>query len=182
MRRKRVKRSIEINKKGYFSLEMMVIESESKLKGNMAECIVEQMFFEAGYHVFRFGYEHTIQYLKELVKEKKLRINQVTEKIRSMPDFIAVDTKGNTFFVEVKFRTDWTRWEEDKPLLERLINYWRDGILIVVSNKEPYFIISTIKEYDDKRKLYPLSDFRIININKEIREKYADLVKKYFRG
>jgi hypothetical protein len=156
--------------------------SENKLKGNMAECIVEQMFSEAGYRVFRFGYEHSIQYLKELVKERKLKDNKITERIRSTPDFIAVDAEGTTFLVEVKFRTDWIKWEDDSSILERLYDNWEDVVLIMVSNKEPYFRISTIREYLHKRRLYSLDEFRIVSINKSISEKYESLVKKYFRG
>lgn len=154
---------------------------ENRLKGSMSECIVEQMFSDAGYYVYRFGYESTIQHLKVILKDSKLKDNEVTKRIKTTPDFIAVDPKrGNIFFVEVKYRTSWTKWKQDAQILEDLSRHWPDVILLVVSNEEPHFKISTLKDFKRTNKLYPLEEFEIINIDESIAKKYKDLIKKYF--
>ena len=152
---------------------------ENKLKGNMAECLVEQMFSRAGYYVFRFGYESSIQYLKNL---ENLKENETLKMIKSMPDFVAVDKKGRVFFVEVKYRTDWAKWKEDDHKLEELYDHWKNVILVMVSNKEPYFKIAVMKDFMLKRKLHQFGNFKTISINKKILKEYKALIQKYFWG
>src|SRR3990167_6907718 len=77
--------------------------AESMLKGRMAETLFEELMKESGNIVYRFGYEAIVQNLIQL-EEKFSRYSDVGEKIRSIPDFIVLDKKGEPLLVEVKFR------------------------------------------------------------------------------
>src|SRR3989344_9198136 len=77
--------------------------AESMLKGRMAETLFEEMMKASGNIVYRFGYEAIVQNMTQLA-EKFDRYSKVGEKIRSIPDFIVLDKKGEPLLVEVKFR------------------------------------------------------------------------------
>lgn len=151
--------------------------SYNKLKGSMAECIVEQMLRDAGHQVYRFGYEMVLQHLKEV----KLKDNYVKQLISSMPDFIIVNENGYPDFIEVKYRKD-GKLNKDKRKIEILGEGWGKSRILVVSNKEPYFQISRVENFLKTGKLYPLEKDIFIKVNKEIIKRYSDIVKKYFEG
>lgn len=66
--------------------------AENIFKGRIAECIVEEMLKEAGYIVFRFGYESVLQH----IGHQKLRKQDFYAKlIRDLPDFIIFDKEDN---------------------------------------------------------------------------------------
>ena len=56
------------------------------LKGRIAEAIVEEMLQEAGFQVYRFGYEAVIQNLTQV--GTRLKKTRAGRKILHMPDFI----------------------------------------------------------------------------------------------
>lgn len=151
--------------------------SDRRLKGSMAECIVEQMLRDSGHQVYRFGYEMVLQHLKEV----KLKDNYVKRLISSMPDFIIVNKNGYPDFIEVKYRKD-GKLNKDKRRIEILGEGWGKGRIIVVSNEEPYFQISRIENFLKTGKLYQLEKDKFIKVNKGIIKRYTYLVKKYFEG
>jgi hypothetical protein len=73
------------------------------LKGRMAESLVEELFKLSGHKIYRFGYESVLQNLTQ-VESNFEKHNDVAEKIRAIPDFIAIDSTGKPMFLEVKFR------------------------------------------------------------------------------
>lgn len=150
--------------------------TERKLKGNIAETIVEHMLEYSGYRVYRFGYERTLEKIKELKVKRSFEKRQIT----SMPDFIAVDENGKMYFIEVKYRErGLTHWK-DKKIMKNLNKTWPDARLIVVSLNEPYFSISVVKDYIETDKLIRLEDDEHIKINKDVIKRYEELVKKYY--
>ena len=52
------------------------------LKGRIAEAIIEEMLKEAGYQVYRFGYEAVIQNLTQV--DAKLKKTKIGRKIMCM--------------------------------------------------------------------------------------------------
>jgi hypothetical protein len=74
---------------------------DSMQKGKAAEKIVEKMFKEAGFRVFRAGYESTF---KGLADRYNLIQGPAAKYIRHHPDFIVVDKKNYAYLIEVKFR------------------------------------------------------------------------------
>lgn len=122
-----------------------MMDPENVLEGKMAETLVNELLRKkgAGNKVYRFGYEIILQNLTQL--EQTFQYNTATsEIIRSIPDFVVVNKKGEPFFVEVKFRREkrggcWFRKEEWKKL-KNVLEYW-GAVLILVTAEFPYFRI-----------------------------------------
>lgn len=151
--------------------------SYSRLKGSMAECIVEQMLRDSGYSVYRFGYEMILQHLKGV----DLKESYVKRIITNMPDFIIVDNEGNANFLEIKYRKRGFL-REYKEELEELGKWWGGGRIILCSYEEPCFRTSRIKEFIKTGKLYPLEKDKYLKVNKEVIKRYVSILKEYFEG
>lgn len=131
----------------------------------------------------KFGIENHMVDLKEIVRKE---INPITKKIKSMPDFVAFNTKtGETFLIEVKYRSN---LKDGKYLFKYLEVYnecWKGTKLIIVRPDEPHFIYVDLEKIDPKMKkiieLEPNSyrEFWDFNkIEKDIRELFPDLSDK----
>ena len=154
---------------------------ESILKGRMAESLVSEILREAGNQVYRFGYESTLQNLTQVEKVFD-RHTEIGEKIRSIPDLLVINKKGEPFFIEVKFRWNQDWHENDFKMLKRLESFWQPIIIFVNCNTKPYFLVTKPPYYN--RKTGRLSGWSLekadyLNISKGIIEKYDALVKKY---
>ena len=73
--------------------------SRNVVDGRIAESIIEQLFLENGYDVFRFGIENTAPSLSNQLGNRPKTRSIVSK----MPDFI-VRKDGKAYPVEVKFR------------------------------------------------------------------------------
>jgi len=136
--------------------------SDRKLKGAMAECIVEEMLRDSGYQVYKFGYEMVLQHLKGI----KLEDNYVKRIIIGMPDFIVVDRNNCPNFLEVKYRKDGNlNLSKDKLRVANLGKDWAESRLMIVSLNKPHFQISRVKEFVNSGKLFPLEDEKFIRVN-----------------
>ena len=148
----------------------MIKDHENLIKGRIAETIVEEMFRDAGYQVYRFGYE---SFLQSLV-QKDNRINKrniVGKMVSSMPDFLVVKN-NKPDFIEVKFRKD---GKLDKEELES----WSKARVLLVSPSQPFFQISSVTAFIETGKLYKLDEDNFLSIKKEIIDRYIPLIKKY---
>lgn len=152
------------------------------LKGRMAETLFEEMMKASGNVVYRFGYEAIVQNLAQLEEEFD-RYNGVGEKIRSIPDFIVLDKKGEPLLVEVKFRArpNDPLHTETIRILQRLDKFW--GAMLVVVNcwEQPYFR-AAMPPYINKEKkveLLPLTAVKRWTIDKNVYDQYEALVHKY---
>lgn len=156
---------------------------ESILKGRMAESLVSEILREAGNQVYRFGYESTLQNLTQVEKVFD-RHTEIGEKIRSIPDLLVINKKGEPFFIEVKFRWNQDWHENDFKMLKRLESFWQPIIIFVNCNTKPYFLVTKPPYYN--RKTGRLSGWSLetadyLNISKGVIEKYDALVKKYLK-
>jgi len=150
------------------------------LKGRMAETLFEEMMKASGNIVYRFGYEAIVQNLTQLT-EKFDRYSKVGEKIRSIPDFIVLDKKGEPLLVEVKFRY---RPEDQKGDFERFNKIQKEwGATLVLINcwEQPYFRMAKPPYFDGKRRLQlkPLMSASEWDIKDEVYDEYEALVYKY---
>jgi len=152
--------------------------TERKLKGNIAETIVEHMLQYSGYKVYRFGYERTLEKLKDI----KLLKSFEKKKITYMPDFVIVGENGDIHFVEVKYRERGMTDYRDRQKIENLGKTWPDARLIIVSLISPHFSISRVKEFIKTHKLYNLGEDKFIKIDKDILKRYENLVIKYYKN
>jgi len=86
----------------------------------------------------RFGVENHMEDLKKTVKKE---INPITKKIKNMPDFVAFNTKtGETFFIEVKYRSNSNEGKYIFSYLNEYNEYWKGTKLIIVRPDEPHFV------------------------------------------
>jgi len=151
--------------------------TERKLKGAIAETLVEQMLRYSGYLVFRFGYEMVLQHIKDI----KIKSSYVKKIMQSMPDFIVIDPNGNADIIEVKFRHNGKVAEHDKEILENLGKFWENARILIVSLSKPHFQISRIKEVLKTNKLYPLENDHFIKVSPETIRRYERLILKYYQ-
>lgn len=124
--------------------------NKSKAIGNIAESIVEMLINSMpDWKCIKFGVENHIEELKNVVKAD---ISQTTRRIKSMPDFIAYNTKKEkTFFIEVKYRSfiDKRDGKSEYKLdfLDEYLDYWKGTKLIIVSPIfPPYFFVIDLNE------------------------------------
>ena len=153
--------------------------AERMIRGRIAENIVSEMLSEAGYFVYRFGYEGILQSLVQRGLPKMKQTTVPAEKIRSMPDFIVMNKEGDVFFIEVKYRNGKETDGYFKEWLRKTDKYWPEAKIILLHPYEPYFQISTIRDYAKTSKLYPLEQDRFLNVKIGLVEKYGGMIKKY---
>jgi hypothetical protein len=122
---------------------------EKKFVGNVGEKIVEFLINSMpDWKCIPFGVENHIEDLKKSVRKI---INPTTKKIKSMPDFVAINEKtGETFFVEAKYRGFIDRrnggMEYKLDFLKDYTENWKGTKLIVVHGYEPYFFVINLDE------------------------------------
>lgn len=99
------------------------------IKGRIAETIIEELFKELNFQVFKYGMENTIPGIKELLRGVK---DEVAIEIKRMPDFV-VFKEGKAHFIEVKFRKSETFNLRD---LEQKGEYpYENALIVIVSQK-----------------------------------------------
>ncbi len=158
----------------------MAFTPEGFLKGRMAESLVEELLKNCGNRVYRFGYEAILQNLTQLEKAFD-RDSEVGQRIRSIPDFIVIDKKGEPFLVEVKFRTNFVVYSKDVPRVELVEKFWKPKILFITL-KKPYFRVSNSPYLNEKRdwNWIPLEDDKDLKIDGDILREFDKLVERYF--
>lgn len=152
--------------------------SENLLKGRMAETLVDELLRSAGNKVYRFGYEAVIQNLTQIEPVFDRR-SEVGQQISSIPDFLVLNTFGQPFFVEVKFRSDPQWW--DIRMLKIIEKFWKAKV-ILVTLKKPYFRLVQPPYFDERRELLfgNLAEDKDLNITSEDLERFGPLVERYF--
>jgi hypothetical protein len=147
------------------------------LKGKVAEAIVEEMFLNMGYEVYKFGMEHTIP---GIMKKLRGSQGQVAKEIRRMPDLVLQDKLSNeAIFLEIKFRADgkfeYQDLKEEYP--------YADALVIVVSKCNIKCL--SVAELKNGKSISPncqnlLSDRSEFSFDYYLLEKYCGLVAAYF--
>lgn len=159
----------------------MAMEIKNVVKGRIAEALASELLKKSKNKVYRFGYETVLQNLTQL--EATFDKNTKTaEIIRSIPDLVVVNKKGEVFFVEVKERTkkigryffNKTEWDR----LKEVLDYW-NAVLVLVTAEPPFFRI-----FDDslKNAFVPIEKYDAFNIKKAALEECNKLAEKYFKN
>jgi len=156
------------------------MQPENILKGRIGESLVEELLKNSGNKVYRFGYEAVLQNLTQLEKTFD-RDNEVGQRIRSIPDFIVINKEGKPFFIEVKFRTDFTVHSEDIKRIELVEKFWKAKI-IIVTLKKPYFRILSSPYLNEKQEWnwVSLEKDKGLNVTPDALNQFNDLVEKYY--
>ena len=162
---------------------------EQKAVGNMAENIVEFLINSApNWKCVKYGMENHIDQLKSLLKNNQ---RSMSKRIRSMPDFIAVNTETNeVLLIDVKYRSFIDRRENGTALydlgygqVKNYLEFWESTKLIVVYPNEPNFIVVDLKEVEWHRHFYGRKgegknmreQWNFIGIQKNIKEIFPEL-------
>lgn len=160
--------------------------NKNKLVGNIAESIIEYLINSmSDWRCIKFGVEATIKDLKDMVKKSSNNSNQITQKIRCMPDFVAFNEKtGDAFLIEVKYNSKIILSERGYIFnyLERYNEYWEGTKLIIVSVNEPHFVYIDLEKVDKEsmreikyvgKKRRPFWNFE--EIEQDIKKLFKDL-------
>jgi hypothetical protein len=101
----------------------------NRIKGRVAETLIQELFLGHGYNVFHYGMERSIPGIEQLTRKT---YGAVKDKIRSMPDFVIQNPETHKLhFVEVKFRKSGKFDLSDLPE-----NYpWYHSYFIILSKK-----------------------------------------------
>ena len=149
------------------------------IKGRIAETLIQELFLQLKYNVFRYGMENTIPGIMELLKGVK---SEVAEEIKRMPDFVMQNPKnGEVYFVEVKFRASEKFCFKDLPK-----DYpWENVYIILVSKKHIKCI--TYHELKDGKEISPesrnyLGSRKEFDLDKEIIISFCDFAVKFFEN
>lgn len=153
------------------------MDPENVIKGRIAEAIIEELLRTSGNRVYRFGYESILQ---NLVQHDS-RFDPYSgngEQVRSIPDFVVVNTDGRSFFVEVKFRSD-PVWLLKTPLLKQLKEYWQAKLILVTITK-PYFrIVDPQFLFDQDYAFEALESDPDFHVTPAALRKFEPLVKRF---
>ncbi len=97
------------------------------IKGRIAETLIQELFLQLKFNVYRYGMENTIPGIMELLRHDN---SSVASSIRSMPDFVIQNSTSKEIrLLEVKFRANGSF-----KINELIKNYpWEDAYIILVS-------------------------------------------------
>lgn len=152
---------------------------ESMIKGRIAETLIEELFLQLDYSVFRYGMENTIPGVMKLLKGVR---GDVANNIRRMPDFVVQNQKtGEVAFIEVKFRKNelftFKDLGEDYP--------YENCYFIIVSKKHIKCI--TYQELKEGGSVSPtsrnyLGNRKEFELDREVIIRFCDFALKFFES
>lgn len=153
--------------------------TEGMIKGRIAEALIEELFLNLGYNVFRYGMENTVPGILKLLRGVR---GDVANEIRRMPDFVVQNPKTNeVFFIEVKFRKDEVFSIDDLPK-----NYpFENAYFIIVSKRHIKCI--TFKELNQGESITPkdkkyLGNRKEFELDKDVIIDFCNFAVKFFEG
>ena len=118
---------------------LLDMNSESLIKGGIAEHIVEVLFEQSGYTVMRIGREGLLASIPRS-QTKALNQSDSAGKITTAPSFAVFDKKGTQIkLVKVKYRGEQSRGRNVSHGIKQLVNYWPEAILVLVTPLVPQF-------------------------------------------
>lgn len=149
---------------------------ENMIKGRIAEAMIEELLRRCGNAVYRFGYESILQNLVQ----NNAQFDRTTKngrQIRSTPDFVVVNPEGESFFVEVKFRSE-PYWLKEKDL-SHTREYW-DAKVIIVTITQPYFRVARPRPFSESRCLFdPLELDGDLTVSSSAIQEFSPLVEQF---
>lgn len=149
------------------------------IKGRIAETIIEELFLNLDFQVFKYGMENTIPGIMDLLKGVK---DEVAMEIKRMPDLV-VYKDGQANFIEVKFRASESFKLKD---IDKKGDYPYQNALIVVVSKRHIKCIS-FEELSNGKEITPncrnyLGYRKEFNTDKNKIIEYCDYAVKFFEN
>jgi hypothetical protein len=150
---------------------------ENMIKGRIAEAIIEELLKASGNDVYRFGYESILQNLVQNNSNFDRR-NKNAHQLKSIPDFVVLNSDGNNFFLEVKFRAN-LYWVTKDQHLKHSMEYWQPKLILVTASK-PYFRIVTPESLlDDGRNFESLDTDPDFHVSRTAMDTFEPLVERF---
>lgn len=152
--------------------------SYDKIKGKLAETLIQELFTSQEYSVYRYGMENT---LPAIVNQLKGLNGTVATKIRAMPDFIVQHNDSRELFmIEVKFRANGCFCADEKFKKK---NYPPECFVIVVTKE--HIKCLTVQDLLDGQEITPqckhyLSEKKAFKLNRETILYFRDFVRMFF--
>ena len=153
--------------------------SYNKIKGSIAETLIQELFLTLDYNVFRYGMENTIPGIMHLLKGVR---SDVANDIKRMPDFVVQNPdNGNVYFIEVKFRASGEFTQDNLPK-----NYpYTNAFIILVSKKHIKCI--SVAELLEGKSITPdcknyLGNRKEFDLNREIIIEFCAFAVKFFEN
>lgn len=177
--REHQKKSIEKNHVKIEEVKKRPSISENMIKGRLGEALIEGLFLDLGFKVFRYGMENTIPGIMDLLSGVR---GDVAKNIRKMPDFVIQHPeKKDVYFIEVKFRAS-----ESLDISEFKDYPYYNCFFVLVSKKHIKCI--SYNELEEGKKITPESTNYLGNRKEFINKKedkdkileYIDFAKKFF--
>ncbi len=154
---------------------------ETNLKSRMAQSLVRDLLLESGNDVYPIGHQAVLP--QTLAIEDLLEKHpEIGVKLRAIPDFLVIDSKGRPHLVDVKFRWNPEGHENDIKKLRKLGELWQETLIIFVNcSEKPYFRISHAPFISKTGKIItaPLQNLNELRISDNLIERFNELVVKY---
>ncbi|HVY75920.1 MAG TPA: hypothetical protein VG890_13875 [Puia sp.] len=148
------------------------------IKGRIAETLVQELFLNMNYCVYRYGMENTVPGILELLRGVN---SDVAQDIRRMPDFVIQHKESKeVYFIEVKFRAD--GYFDYKGLKS---NYpYPNAFVILVSKK--HIKCLSVKELQASQCFTPdccnyLGNRREFDLDRDLVLKYCQFAVQFFQ-
>jgi hypothetical protein len=154
---------------------------ETNLKAKMAQSLVRDLLTEAGNDIYKTGYEDMLPATLAL-QDALERNKRLSDKLKAIPDFLIVDTKGQPHLAHVKFRWNPEGHKNDIKKLAKISEHWEEAIIIFVNCLEkPYFRVSHAPFVNKRGQLItsPLESFENFAIPHALVSRFEILVAKY---
>lgn len=152
--------------------------TEGMIKGRIAEALIEELFLNLGYNVFRYGMENTVPGIMKLLKGVR---GDVATNIRRMPDFVVQKDK-KVFFIEVKFRSSESFAFHDIPKEYPFENTY----FVIISKKHikciSYEELKRGEEISPDSRKYYLGDREEFELDKKVIIDFCNFAVKFFEG
>lgn len=152
---------------------------EKAALGRVAETLVEQLFIELGWEVYRYGMENAIPGFTSVLRSIEKRA-AVHKKISKMPDFVVHHEEKGTHMIEVKYRTS------GEYKFEKGYEYY-NPLFIVFSKRFikciPHDELEDSQVDDSYQKPYLLANRKEFNFSEDDRDKileYCKVAVKFF--
>ena len=130
-----------------------------KAIGNMTENVVEMLIKSMpNWDCLKFGMENHIGELRKCLRDN---LTSESKRIRTMPDFIAINKETKeVLFIDVKYRSFINRQNNDDRnnrealygfgygQIKDYLEFWKDMKLIIVHPQDPHFYVIDLKEIE----------------------------------
>lgn len=149
---------------------------ENKKKGDIGEDIVKFLIESVGWKCIKFGIENRSE---DAIKMLRDNTSSLANKIRSMPDFLAINNQtGEVLLIDAKYMSWIDRRDPTKTIfdfkigqIQRYIKFWEEAKLIIINNYEPYFLVINIEDIvESKHYVGECTE----NLETALRNKFSD--------